>query len=129
MPDARSDVSSEYTSKNVVRVVWGLLLVWVGTALLLRWGWGLGLVGAGTILLAAQAYRRFSQLKVDGFGLVAGLVLVVCGVWNMLDVAIELVPLVCIAVGIVLLVSTWTRRAHHAGGAGTDLHAPSHPRG
>lgn len=128
MPDTRSDVSSEFASKNVARVVWGLLLIWVGAALLLRWSWGVGLVGAGTILLAAQAYRRVSRLKVDGFGLVAGLVLVVCGVWNMLDVAIALVPLLCIAAGVVLLVSTWaTRRAHRTEGGSTDIHAPSHP--
>ncbi len=129
MPDVPTDVSSECASRNVARVVWGLLLIWVGAALLLRWSWGVGLAGAGAILLAAQAYRRATRLEVDGFGLIVGLVLLICGAWNLLDVAIGLVPLLCIAAGIALLVSTWTaRRVHGAGGGSTDLHAPSHPR-
>lgn len=127
MPGVHADTSSEVASRNVARVVWGLLLIWIGAALLLRWSWGVGLVGAGAILLGAQAYRRASQLTVDGFGLAAGIVLVVCGVWNLLDVAIALVPFLCIAAGVVLVVSTWTAHRHaHVASGGTDVHAPSH---
>lgn len=129
MPDARSDVPSEHASKNVVRAVTGMLLIWVGAALLLQWSWGVGLVGAGAILVAAQGYRRVSRLKVDRFALVAGLLLVACGVWHMFDVAVELVPLLFIAAGIALLVSTWTSRANHgAPGTGTGHQAPTHTR-
>ena len=124
MPDTGAE-----SSRSVARVVWGVLLVWMGAAWLLHWSWGVGLIGAGAILLAAQAYRSFAGLRVDGFGLVAGLMLVACGVWNLFDVAFELMPILCIGAGIALLVSTWrARRAHRAVGAGTDLHAPSHPR-
>jgi hypothetical protein len=129
MPDTRSDVSSEHASRNVARAVWGVLLIWVGAALLLEWSWAVGLVGVGAILLAAQGYRGLSRLKVDRFALVAGLLLVVCGVWRMLDLAVELVPLLFIAAGIVLLASIWTGRgARAAGGERADLEAPSHPR-
>ncbi len=128
MPEVQAQTSGE-ASRTVARVVWGLLLIWIGAALLLRWSWGVGLLGAGAILLGAQAYRRATQLSVDGFGLVAGVVLAVCGVWNLLDVAIALVPFLCIAAGVVLLVSTWTAHRHpHAGSGGTGVHAPSHPR-
>lgn len=129
MQDARSDVSSERASKNVARAVWGMLLIWVGAALLLQWSWGTGLVGAGAILVAAQGYRRVSGLKVDRFALVAGLLVVACGVWNLFDVAFELVPLLLIAAGIALLVSTWTSRGTHgAPGTGTSHEAPTHTR-
>ena len=126
MADARSDVSRETVSNRVARVVWGVLLIWTGAALLLHWSWGVGLVGAGAILLAAQALRRYLRLRIDGFGLVAGLVLVACGVWNMFDVTLDLVPLLCIAAGIAFLVSirTGTRRAS---GGPPEPHAPSHP--
>lgn len=128
MPGPRSDVPLESASKDVARVVWGLLLIWVGAALLLHWTWGVGLLGAGAILLAAQAYRRVVGLKMDGFGLVAGLVLIVCGIGNLVGFAIELVPLLCIAAGVGVLVSTWTaHRAHLRGSGGPDLHVPSHP--
>ena len=128
MPDTRPDELSEAISNNVARAVWGLLLIWAGAALLLHWSWGVGLLGAGVILLAAQAVRRRRGVKVEGFGLVVGLLLVVCGIWNMFDVALELAPLLCIGFGIALLVSIWTAkgRRHAAGGPG--LHAPSHPR-
>lgn len=128
MPGARSDESIESESKDVSSVVWGLLLIWIGAALLLRWSWGVGLIGAGVILLAAQAYRRAVGVRLDGFGLVAGLVLAVCGVGNLAGVAIQIVPLLCIAAGVGVLVSTWTaHRAHQRASGGPDVHVPSHP--
>lgn len=129
MPDARSDVSSEDVSKRVARAVWGLLLIWTGAALLLHWSWGVGLLGAGAIVLAAQAFRGYLRAKIDGFGLVAGLLLVVCGVWNMFDVTLDLVPLLCIGGGIALLVSIWAAKGtRRASGGPPELHAPSPPR-
>ncbi len=127
MPDALSSVPSEELSKNVARVVWGLLLIWTGAAVLLHWSWGVGLVGAGAILLAAQAFRSYRRVNVDRFGLVAGLLLVVCGVWNLSELPVDLLPLLCIVAGIVLLFSTW-RGTRHAGEGRTDLPAPSQPR-
>ncbi len=122
--DSRDDVS-----KTVARVVWGILLIWVGTALLLHWTWGVGLFGAGAILLAAQAYRRYRRVNIDGFGLVAGFLLVACGVWNMFHLSLEIVPLLCIAAGIAVLVSIWTSRGTRRASEGRpDLHAASHQR-
>jgi hypothetical protein len=126
MPDALSDGTSEVTSRDVARVVWGLLLIWLGAALLLHWTWGVGLVGAGVILVGAQTYRRLSGLALDGFGLVAGLALLISGLSSLLRVTVGLVPLLCIAAGIVLLVSAWT--AHRSHGERTELHAHSPPR-
>ncbi len=115
MPAARTE-STEGASNTVARVAWGLLLIWIGAALLLRWSWGVGLLGAGAILLAAQAYRRTSGLAVDGFGLVAGMVLAVCGAANVLGVAIEVVPLVCIALGVARRTASERTDAERRGG-------------
>ena len=130
MPDARQGVSSEEaSSRNVGQAGWGLLLIWIGAALLLHIDWGVGLIGAGAIVLAIQALRRYRGLAWDRFGLVAGLLLVVGGVWNVLDVSVRLVPVLCIAFGIVLLVSAWTARRSPRTPAGqTDLRASSHQR-
>jgi hypothetical protein len=127
MQEAYREVSSEELSRKLGTAVWGLLLIWIGAALLLHWSWGVGLLGAGAILLGAQGVRKYRRAKVEGFGLVVGLLLVVCGTWNMFDVALELAPLLCIGFGVALLVSLWTtKRTHHAAG-GRELHA-SHPR-
>lgn len=130
MPEVRPEVSREDGSRSVARAVWGLLLVWLGAALLLHWSWGVGLIGAGVILLAAQALRRYAGLKPDGFALVAGLLLVACGVWERFAIAVDLIPVLCIVAGLALLVLTWTARERHDGPGGpADIHAPSPPRG
>ncbi len=129
MAEVHSEVASEVeSSRNVAKAVWGLLLIWTGAAVFFRWGWGVGAVGAGAILLGAQALRRYRRLEVDRFGLIAGALLVLCGAGSLFQVAIDLFPLVIVAAGIVLLVSTWTSRARHAQGGPPELHAPSHPR-
>jgi hypothetical protein len=122
MPGAGWNAETEVASRDVARVVWGLLLIWLGAALAVRWSWGVGLVGAGAILLGAQAYRWLAGLRLDGFGLVAGLALLIAGVSSLLRVTVALVPLLCIAAGVVLLVSAWT--AHRRHGAGLHAHSP-----
>ena len=128
MEEALHELSSEEISRTVARAVWGLLLIWIGAALLLHWSWGVGMLGAGAILLGAQAVRRYRRVKVDGFGLVVGLLLVVCGIWNMFDVALALAPLLCIGFGVALLVSIWTAKGTRHAAEGHELHASSHPR-
>ena len=108
---------------------WGVLLIWTGTALLLHSGWGVLLIGAGVIVLATQAARRVLGLPWEWFGGVAGLILVVCGVWNLFDVSVQLLPLLCIAAGIALVGSTWAAKHRpQAPGSHSDLPAAPHPR-
>jgi hypothetical protein len=130
MPDAREVVSSEDTSsRRLAKAGWGVLLIWAGAALLLHLGWGVVLIGAGAIALAVQALRGYLGLRLDRFGIVAGAILVLCGVWNLFDVSVQLVPLLCIGAGIVLLASTWAaRRPPRQPGGPADLHSASHPR-
>ncbi len=128
MPEALRDVQKEgASSKSVDRLAWGLLFIWIGAVLLLRWGWGAGLVGAGAIVLAAHGWSRHLGLKFDLWGFLFGVMLLVCGVWTLFEVSIDLVPVLCIAAGIGLLVST--RRASRAPPGGpADVHAASHHR-
>lgn len=114
-------------ARNVATAVWGALLVWAGTALLLGFSWGLGLLGAGVILLAAQAARRYLQLKVDGFGLVAGLVLASCGVASIASIAVDLFPFVLIVAGVALIVSIWTKRGEAEGAPRGQGEPGTHP--
>ena len=126
MPDPREVVSSEETSgRRLAKAGWGVLLIWAGIALLLDLGWGVGLVGAGAIVLAMQAVRRYAGLHRDPFGIFVGVLLLACGVWQAFDVSVQLVPVLCIAAGVVLLASSWAgrRQGEHA-----ELHATSHPR-
>jgi hypothetical protein len=128
MADVHSEAPNEDPSRSVARVVWGLLLIWAGAVVLLQWGWGVGFVGAGAILLGAQAVRRYLRLKVDGFGLVAGALFVICGAGSLFQVPFDLFPVLCILAGVALLVSSWTGRARRASSRPADLQASSHPR-
>ncbi len=128
MQGERTSRERHVVSKKVASAAWGLLLIWMGMALLLRWSWGISLVGAGVILLGAQAARRYLRIPVEGFGLVAGLLLVLCGVWNMFEVALDLVPLLCIGAGIALLASVWRSKGERRASDGHELHASAHPR-
>jgi hypothetical protein len=128
MTDVNSAAAPEELSRSVARGVWGLLLIWTGAVVLLQWGGGVGFVGAGAILLGAQAVRRYLRLKVDGFGLVAGALLVISGAGGLFQLPIGLFPVLCILAGVALLVSIWTARARRASGGPADLQAPSHPR-
>jgi hypothetical protein len=128
MADVRQDVSREDASgKSVAKAGWGLLLIWTGVALLLRFGWAVGLIGAGAIVLAAHAFRRYRGLPGDRFGVVVGMLLLACGVWNVFDVTVPLVPLFCIGAGIALLMSIWTAKRSPRAPGRADLQA-AHPR-
>lgn len=129
MTDTTHGTSNEEAStRKVASIGWGLLLIWMGTVLFLHWGWGLGLAGAGAIMLGLQAWRRHQGLPWERSGIVFGLLLLLCGLWTLFDVAIDLVPVLCIAAGIALIVSAWTAHRTHAPGGPADLHPHPHPR-
>ncbi len=86
-------------------VAWGMFFVWVGFALLANFGWGIGLLGTGIIVLGGQALRKYFALPLETFWLIIGLAFVFAGVWELLSLRVGLIPIVCIAAGIVLLLS------------------------
>ena len=99
------------TSKHVLHkkldaVSWGLFFIWIGIALVAHVGWGAGLLGVGIIILGAQVIRKYLGLKLEGFWIVAGFLFVLGGVWELFNVPLDLMPILCIAVGVALLVCT-----------------------
>jgi hypothetical protein len=96
---------------------WGLFFIWAGIALLANIGWGLGLLGIGIIALGVQAARRYFDLPIDQFGLVTGILFVVAGLWELLNLGLGeaaipggFIPILSIALGVVLVVSAWLRK-------------------
>jgi hypothetical protein len=85
---------------------WGLFFIWIGIALFAHIGWGVGLLGVGIIILGAQVTRKYFGLKLEGFGVAVGFFFLLGGVWELLNVQFGLLPILCIAVGIALLIST-----------------------
>lgn len=113
MPD------SEQSGKGANRLViahkldsvgWGLFFLWIGVALLAHVGWGIGLLGVGIITLGGQVARKCLSLRLEAFSVVVGLLFLLGGVWELFSVQISLVPVLCIVVGVVLLVSALVGR-------------------
>ncbi len=92
-------------------LAWSFFFIWIGIALLSNLGWGIGLLGVGIIILGKQATRKYMALRFETFGVVCGVLFVLGGVWELLSVRISLVPVVCIAAGLALLLSALLGKA------------------
>jgi hypothetical protein len=93
------------TSHKLDVFAWSFFFIWIGIALLSNLGWGIGLLGVGVIILGKQATRKYSDIGIEIFGVICGVLFVLGGVWELLSVRVSLVPIVCIAAGVALLLS------------------------
>lgn len=110
--------SSKDTKRTVESVIttsgWGLFFIWIGVAVLSHVGWGAGLLGVGMITLGAQMARKYFGLRLEGFWVVVGFFFVLGGVWELLDVRLGLLPVLCIGAGVALLVLTLIGKKRHS---------------
>lgn len=95
---------------------WGLLLVWVGVAILANVGWGAGILGVGVLALGGQVVRKAMGLRLDGFGMFVGLVATMWGIWQLLDLGVGaktgngFFPILMIVSGAAILASAIRQR-------------------
>ncbi len=99
--------------KKLDAVGWGLFFVWVGIAFVAHVGWGAGLLGVGIITLGGQAMRKYFALRVEVFWVMVGFFFLLGGVWDLFDVRLDLMPILCIVAGVALLVSVFVRKARN----------------
>lgn len=92
---------------------WGVFFVWIGISFLAHLPWGVWLLGVGVIILGTQLARRMIDLRVDGFWLFAGALLLLGGISDLAPFGFNIatIPVLCIIAGIVLLARALTRRA------------------
>ena len=93
------------TAHKLDVLAWSFFFIWIGIALLSNVGWGIGLLGVGIIILGKQVTRKYMALGFETFGVGCGVLFALGGVWELLSVRIGLVPVVCIAAGVALLLS------------------------
>ncbi len=92
---------------------WGLFFIWTGIAFVADVGWGAGLLGVGIITLGGQAARKYFTLRVEIFWVLVGFFFLAGGVWELVNVPFGLTPILCIAAGLALLVSTLVKKGTH----------------
>jgi hypothetical protein len=96
------------TEKNFGALGWGLFFIWVGICYLAGLGFTVGLLGVGVIILAMQLVRMFSNIKFEVFWIVVGILFVLGGIWDLLNIEFDLVPVLLIIAGVLLLISALT---------------------
>jgi len=96
---------SYHRAKKLDALGWGLFLIWIGVAFLADFGVGIGLLGVGIITLGVQVARKSLNLKAEGFWVVVGILFVLGGLWELVDIKFGLVPFLLILAGLAMLVS------------------------
>ena len=84
---------------------WSSFFIWIGIVMLIKLNADVGLLGVGIITLGIQAARKYFNLKLEGFWVVAGVCFLVGGLWELFAVKLPLVPLLLIVAGLAILVS------------------------
>ena len=92
-------------------LAWGLFFLWIGIAVLAELGWGIALLGFGVLTLGAQMARKYMALTFETFWVLVGTFFILGGIWMLLGIRISLIPIFCIIVGLVLLVSALIGKA------------------
>ena len=101
----------EHSHRQLSAIAWGLLFIWVGVAVLFSVGWGYGLLGVGVIILMAQlAHLVVGEFRLDWFSIIVGVIFLLGGVWSVFSIQVGLVPVLCIAAGVALMLSALTKR-------------------
>lgn len=93
------------TAHKLDAIGWGLFFIWVGLAVLVNLGWGAGLVGVGILVIGGQLARKYTGLTFEGFWALVGACFVIGGLWELFSVHASLIPILCIAAGVALVVS------------------------
>ena len=88
----------------------GLLLIWIGFALLLDIGWGAGLIVVGILIIGEQVVRRYFSVQYENFWVVVGVISILSGVLILFGVEVSLIPILLIAFGIALLLSIFSKK-------------------
>ncbi len=105
--------NTKVLNKRLDAVGWGLFFIWVGIAFIAHVGWGAGLLGVGIITLGGQVMRKYFALRVEVFWVMVGFFFLLGGVWKLLNVQFGLIPILVIAAGLALLVSTLVGKTGH----------------
>ena len=127
--DLRDASETRALERRVDGGAWGLFFLWMGIALFAETGWGAAIVGVAAITLGGQVLRRVLGLAVEGFWVVAGIAFAIGGIWSLLDVTVDIVPVICVGIGVWLLASSVAGRTRgRHGQPRSGPHAPVHPR-
>ena len=98
-------------------VVWGALLVTVGTLWLVPAGQlphGTWMMVVGFILLVLNVARLMLRIQVNGFTLVAGIVALLAGIGTVFAIDLPIFPIALMVIGVCLLLGSVGKNVHRS---------------
>ena len=98
------------SAEKITAAGWGFFFIWIGVAYIFKLDVGVGLLGVGIITLGGQMARKSAKLKFEGFWIIVGLLFFMGGLWEVFKPNIPLVPILLIAAGLTLLLSTTLKK-------------------
>ena len=101
---------SELLARKLTGVGWGLFFIWIGIVFLADAPLGIGLLGVGIITLGMQVARKVFNLAFEGGWLIVGGLFVLGGLIQLFNIQVRLVPVLLIVAGVVVLITTLTRK-------------------
>ena len=101
---------SELLARKLTGVGWGLFFIWIGIVFLADAPLGIGLLGVGIITLGMQVARKVFNLAFEAGWLVVGGLFVLGGLIQLFNIQVRLVPVLLIVAGVVVLITTLTRK-------------------
>jgi len=102
--------SEKAIASRLDTIGWGAFFIWVGIAFLFDLGFGIGILGVGVITLLEQAARVYYKIKLEMFWLVAGLVFLLSGLWDLFEPDLPFLPILLIIAGLVMLGTVFIRK-------------------
>jgi hypothetical protein len=98
---------------QIERVGWALFLIMIGALALLPKGLvpaGTWLVGTGVIMVGLSVVRHLKGIRLSGFSVVVGLVVLALGISALTGVDLPVLAIVLVAVGLHIVYSALVRR-------------------
>ena len=89
-------------ARRLESAAWATFVVWAGIAMLTEVSWGWFFVGVGVITLAAQLVRRQMGMRIEGFWIICGAMLLAGGAWDLLAIRWAFAPVLLIVLGLAL---------------------------
>ena len=93
-------------ARQIDSAAWAVFFIWVGFVMLAGVSWAWFLVGVGVLIAGAQVARQQQGLKVEIFGVIVGLIIFAAGIWDLLALPLQRMPIVLIVLGGYLLWKT-----------------------
>lgn len=110
--------TTEGRSRRFEEIAWALVLIMTGGLWLApkaMFPEGTWLAGIGLILLGLNAVRRARGLKMNGFGIIAGLIALGAGIGRIIGQELPVVPVILIVLGVGLVIRAAAGKADAAG--------------